>query len=123
MENKEKCKIVQDLLPNYIDKLTSEETNSFVEKHLEECLNSILNQTLKDIEIIIINDCSTDNTKNIIDKYLLKYPNIKVINNDPKISPTKNIINVNVIKTFSFFIASFKYCIIFFILYLLDKIY
>ena len=37
MENKVKCKIVQDLLPNYIDKLTSEETNSFVEKHLEEC--------------------------------------------------------------------------------------
>ena len=52
------------------------------EKHLEECLNSIINQTLKDIEIIIINDCSTDNTKNIIDKYLLKYPNIKVINNE-----------------------------------------
>lgn len=37
MENKDKCKIVQDLLPNYIDKLTSEETNSFVKKHLEEC--------------------------------------------------------------------------------------
>ena len=37
MENKEKCKIVQDLLPNYIDKLTSDETNSFVAKHLEEC--------------------------------------------------------------------------------------
>ena len=52
------------------------------EKHLEDCLNSIINQTLKDIEIIIINDCSTDNTKNIIDKYALKYPNIKVINNE-----------------------------------------
>ena len=37
MENKDKCKIVQDLLPNYIDKLISEETNSFVKKHLEEC--------------------------------------------------------------------------------------
>lgn len=52
MENKEKCKIVQDLLPNYIDKLTSEETNSFVEKHLEECkeCNEIIENMKKDFE-------------------------------------------------------------------------
>lgn len=31
------CKIVQDLLPNYIEKLTSDETNIFIEKHLKEC--------------------------------------------------------------------------------------
>ena len=31
------CKIVQDLLPNYIEKLTSEETNTFIEEHLNEC--------------------------------------------------------------------------------------
>ena len=31
------CKIVQDLLPNYIENLTSEETNLFIEKHLNEC--------------------------------------------------------------------------------------
>lgn len=31
------CKIVQDLLPNYIENLTSEETNLFIEKHLKEC--------------------------------------------------------------------------------------
>lgn len=52
MENKEKCKIVQDLLPNYIDKLTSEETNYFVEKHLEECkeCNEIIENMKKDFE-------------------------------------------------------------------------
>lgn len=52
MENKEKCKIVQDLLPNYIDKLTSEETNSFVEKHLEECneCHEIIENMKKDFE-------------------------------------------------------------------------
>ena len=31
------CKIVQDLLPNYIDGLTNEETNLFIENHLKEC--------------------------------------------------------------------------------------
>ena len=31
------CKIVQDLLPNYIDGLTNEETNVFIENHLKEC--------------------------------------------------------------------------------------
>ena len=52
MENKEKCKIVQDLLPNYIDKLTSEETNSFIEKHLEECkeCHEIIENMKKDFE-------------------------------------------------------------------------
>ena len=46
------CKIVQDLLPNYIDKLTSEETNSFVEKHLEECneCHEIIENMKKDFE-------------------------------------------------------------------------
>ena len=52
MEKKEKCKIVQDLLPNYIDKLTSKETNSFVEKHLEECkeCHEIIENMKKDFE-------------------------------------------------------------------------
>ena len=33
-----------------------------VENYIEKCLNSILNQTLKEIEIILINDGSTDNS-------------------------------------------------------------
>lgn len=48
-----------------------------VENYLEKCLNSLINQTLKNIEIIIINDGSTDNSKNIIDKYTQKYKNIR----------------------------------------------
>lgn len=35
--NKKECNIIQDLLPNYIEGLTNEETNRFVEKHLKEC--------------------------------------------------------------------------------------
>ena len=37
MKEKRDCKIVQDLLPNYIENLTNEETNRFIEEHLKEC--------------------------------------------------------------------------------------
>jgi len=40
------------------------------EKYLDKCINSLINQTLKDIEIIFVNDGSTDNSRNIIEKYL-----------------------------------------------------
>lgn len=40
--------------------------------YINKCIESILNQTYRNIEIIIINDCSTDNTEDIIKKYLTK---------------------------------------------------
>lgn len=45
-----------------------------VEKYLAKCLDSLVNQTLEDIEIIVVNDGSTDNSKSIIEEYSSKYP-------------------------------------------------
>lgn len=44
------------------------------ENFLERCLNSLVNQTLDDIEIIVVNDGSTDNSQTIIDDYAGKFP-------------------------------------------------
>lgn len=46
-----------------------------VEKYIDKCLKSLVNQTLQDIEIIVVNDESPDNSQKIIDKYVKKYPN------------------------------------------------
>ena len=52
-----------------------------VEKYLKKCLDSLVNQTLGDIEIIIVNDGSPDNSKQIIEEYAKKYSSIiKVLN-------------------------------------------
>ena len=43
-----------------------------VEKYLSQCLESIINQTFSDIEIICVNDGSTDNSRQILEEYKLK---------------------------------------------------
>jgi glycosyltransferase involved in cell wall biosynthesis len=48
-------------------------------QYLPQCLESILEQTYKNFEIIVVNDCSTDNTRDILDDYINKYSNIKVV--------------------------------------------
>ncbi|MDR2206901.1 MAG: glycosyltransferase [Flavobacteriaceae bacterium] len=45
-----------------------------VEKHLEKCLDSLANQTFPDVEILVVNDGSTDGSQKIIDKFTAKYP-------------------------------------------------
>ena len=47
-----------------------------VEKYLRECLDSLVNQTLKEIEIICINDASPDNSLKILKEYKKKNPDL-----------------------------------------------
>lgn len=48
------------------------------EKSLEKCLNSLINQSFEDIEIICINDGSNDNSLSILEKYAAKEKNVKI---------------------------------------------
>jgi FkbM family methyltransferase len=50
------------------------------EKYLQQCLNSILNQTFGDIEVICVNDASTDNSLQILNEYAQKDSRITVVN-------------------------------------------
>jgi glycosyltransferase involved in cell wall biosynthesis len=59
------------------------------EKYLREAVDSILNQTFKDFEFIIINDGSTDKTLKILNSY--NDPRIKIISNKKNIGLTRSL--------------------------------
>lgn len=63
-----------------------------VEQYLERCLDSVINQTLQDIEIICINDGSTDGSLEILQRYAKKDSRIILVNQANKgIGITRNI--------------------------------
>ncbi len=63
-----------------------------VEEYIEECINSVINQTFKDIEIICINDGSPDNSEKIVKKLAKKDKRIKYISkNNEGLSATRNL--------------------------------
>ena len=77
MENKKDCKIVEDLLPAYIDNLLSEESKTFVENHLKTCEACQKAYTEMTSEIQKEEIQNTENIK-IIKKYKRKIKTLKV---------------------------------------------
>ena len=65
------CKIIQDLLPNYIDKLTTEESNIYLEEHLKQCEECRKN--LEDMEKELKLDTDKKDGKKV--KYMKKFSN------------------------------------------------
>ena len=52
------------------------------ERYLRECIDSILNQTFTDLELILLDDGSSDNSGKICDDYALKDKRVRVIHKD-----------------------------------------
>ena len=50
-----------------------------VEKYIKQCLDSLVNQTYKNLEIICVDDCGTDNSMNIVKEYADKDSRIKIL--------------------------------------------
>lgn len=81
-----------------------------VEKYLNEMIMSLYKQTFRDIEIIIINDGSTDNSKNIIDQYLMQHTNIKYIEQkNSGVSVARNNAINSIEKEYTLFLDSDDY--------------
>lgn len=53
-----------------------------VEQYIEKCLDSVINQTYKDLEIICVNDCSPDNSAQILLEYAQRDTRIKIVNRE-----------------------------------------
>lgn len=51
-------------------------------KFIEKAINSVLEQTYKDIELIIVDDCSTDNTIDFIEEKYKDISNLRIIKNE-----------------------------------------
>ena len=70
-----------------------------VELYITNCALSLVNQSYSNIEILLVNDCSTDNTKKIADGLMEKYPDkIKVLHN-PRNVGTYISINIGIVNS------------------------
>ena len=63
------------------------------EKYLKRCLDSILNQSFKDMEIILVDDCSAGNCYEIFEEYQKNNKNIKYIKNEENLGSAWSRLN------------------------------
>lgn len=94
MKKYEECKLIQDLLPNYVDKVTSEETNEYIENHIKNCDDC--SRILKELGEDIVLD-KIDNMKKIDYLRKIKKRNLSVI------AVISGIAIILIIIMFSFF--------------------
>jgi len=86
----------------YIDLAAKEKLVSVIipvynaEKYLNRCLNSVVRQTLKNIEIICIDDCSTDNSLQILNEYAQQDSRIIVICNNKNLGAPGAVKNIGI---------------------------
>ena len=74
------------------------------ESSIAESIESILNQSYQNIELLIIDDCSTDRTADVIESYLEKNKNIKFTKNKTNLGLTKSL-NILIKKSSGQYIA------------------
>lgn len=92
-----------------------------VEKYISKCLDSLLEQTYENIEIVLVNDGSQDNSKIIIDDYEKKDQRIKVIHKKNEgVSVARNVGIINSTGDYICFVDSDDYVMADYVEYLLN---
>lgn len=74
------------------------------EKHIIESLESVLNQSYPNIQLIVVDDYSTDNSVVVIEQFIANYPEILFIKNKTNLGITKSVTNAMNYAKGSFFI-------------------
>lgn len=79
MKDEKICKIVQDLLPNYVENLTNEETNEFIKEHLSTCINC--KNTLRNMknDLKLSSPCKDNREIKYMKKYNNKLKTLEII--------------------------------------------
>src|ERR1700752_2051267 len=60
-------------------------------RFLPDCIESVLQQTMTDWELVITDDCSTDGTDVIVDRYAKADPRIRYIRNEQRLGMSSNL--------------------------------
>ena len=68
-----------------------------MENYIRQCINSILHQTLHEIEIICVDDGSTDRSQTILNEFSKAHKNIRLYSQNHKISTLRNNKNSRII--------------------------